>query len=241
MKKTLLAVLVSGAMMLSACSPAVESDMTGTESSEIFETEEVTTTETSLETTSYELVEGVDYITFGNYDQVGDDVDGPAPIKWLILSEEDGRMLLISRYIVDYQPYNEELTDITWEDSTLRAWLNDDFLNSAFDASEQERILTVTNQNPDNSGFGTTVEGGNDTEDKIFLLSIDEVETYFANDEERAVEACDWWWLRSPGFGSHYAAIVLSCGIVHSRGHYVVFNYYDHGVRPAMWVDLSED
>ena len=114
-----------------------------------------------------------DYIVFGHYEQDGNLDNGPEPIEWEIVREEDGRMLLISRYILDLQSYNTESTNVTWETCSLRAWLNEDFINTAFDDSEQKQILTVINSNPDNAYYGT--EGGNDTEDRVFCLSVEEI------------------------------------------------------------------
>ena len=227
MKKELLAVVITAAMVLTACSSSKE-------------TEETTTAETiASETTADEPVQDEDYIVFGHYEQDGDDSNGPEPIEWIVLSEDDGRVLLISRYILDYQPYNTEMTDVTWETCSLRAWLNDDFINAAFDASEQEKILTVTVSTPDYvSPYGVS-DGGNDTEDKVFLLSCEEADTLFANDEERAVGDCDWWWLRSPGHIHNRASVVLTGGELYPHGHIVSFNNFDHGVRPALWLELD--
>ncbi|MBO4458521.1 MAG: hypothetical protein J5802_12445, partial [Butyrivibrio sp.] len=83
-------------------------------------------------------------------------------------------------------------------------------------------------------------EGGNDTEDTVFLLSCDEADTLFPDDDARAVGDCDWWWLRSPGRSSHHAAVVLTIGEVYHHGHLVSFNYHDHGVRPALWLAVGD-
>ena len=117
------------------------------------------------------------YILMGHYEQDGNLDNGPEPIEWIVIAEEDGKLLVMSRYILDGVPYHTEYTDVTWETCALRAFLNDDFYNTAFDADEQARILTTTVTNPDNARM--SVPGGNDTEDKIFLLSMEEVEKYF--------------------------------------------------------------
>ena len=118
-----------------------------------------------------------DYVVFGHYEQDGNLDNGPEPIEWIVLSDEDGKLLLMSRYILDGVPYHTDYTDVTWETCALRAFLNDDFYNTAFDADEQSRILTTTVTNPDNARMSTP--GGNDTEDKLFLLSMEEVLEYF--------------------------------------------------------------
>ncbi|MBR2524182.1 MAG: hypothetical protein IKE53_07085 [Clostridiales bacterium] len=247
MKKKALAVTITAVMILTVFSSCKAPDEEKIEETEITTVSETTVTEstvtetTTAETTAAEPVHNGGYVTFGHYEQDGDESNGAEPIEWIVLSEEDGRTLLISRYILDYQPYNEEFADVTWETCTLRAWLNNDFLNAAFDASEQEQIITVTNSNPDNESPFGVAEGGNDTEDKVFLLSSDEADALFPNDDARAVDRCEWWWLRSPGYISLRAAVVLTIGEIYTHGHTVSFNYFDHGVRPALWADLGTE
>ena len=72
---------------------------------------------------------------------------------------------------------------MTWEDCALRAWLNDDFLNAAFTEAEQEHIAVTNVVNEDNPIFGTP--GGNDTSDKIWLLSLGDIEKYFHISREK--------------------------------------------------------
>jgi len=236
MNKKLLAVVITATMMLTACCSCgnhEETSVTGPDDVITEETEETTADEQDVP------VQDEDYVIFGHYEQDGDDSNGPEPIEWKVLSEEDGRMLLISRYILDYQPYNTEMTDVTWETCSLRTWLNDEFINAAFDTSEQEQILTMIISTPDYvSPYGVS-DGGNDTEDKVFLLSCEEADTLFANDDERAVGDCDWWWLRSPGHIHNRASVVLTGGEIYPHGHIVSFNNFDHGVRPALWLEVD--
>ena len=245
MKRKIIAITIMAALMLTSCSSSGDNEeTTAAEPSDVeIEEPEAPTSETpATETTDKqdEFGQDVKYVTFGHYEQDGDESNGPEPINWIILSEEDDRMLLISLNILDYQPYNTELEEVTWETCSLRKWLNEDFIDAAFDASEQEQILTVTNTNPDNElYFG--MEGGNDTEDRVFLLSIDEARDLFEDDDARACEPCEWYWLRSPGYPATHAAVVLHIGELLTRGHLVTFNYYDHGVRPALWLSIDGD
>ena len=133
-----------------------------------------------------EVIEETDHILFGQY--VIDGVDnGKEEIKWTILDkdEENGRALLVSKYIIDAKYYNEEGGDVTWETSSIRKWLNNDFYNKAFDEKEKELIIETLLHTNDESGIRAyTVDekyytiGGNDTKDKIFLLSTDEIKKY---------------------------------------------------------------
>ena len=127
---------------------------------------------------TYSSVDVGDYITFGSYEQDNNTANGPESIRWKVLAKENGKLFLVSEYGLDAKPYNEEYEDVvTWETCTLRSWLNNDFYNTAFSSSEKTKIQTTKVVNADNPGYGT--EGGNDTEDKVFLLSLDETRQYF--------------------------------------------------------------
>ena len=122
-----------------------------------------------------------DYITYGTYPQTAAGNDS-TPIEWLVLEydEKNNKALLISRYGLDCQPYNSRYISVTWETCSLRTWLNGTFLNKAFSKAEQGAILTT---NVDNSSSQYCSEwftdGGNNTQDKVFLLSCSEANKYF--------------------------------------------------------------
>ncbi len=194
-----------------------------------------------------------DIITFGNYEQDNDLTNGDEPIEWQVLAAEEARVLVISKYGLFTMPFNTQLSDVTWETSFLRAWLNVEFYSGAFNESEQGRILQVTLKNPDNPEYGTA--GGNDTADCIFLLSIDEAEEYFVSDTDRQCRATayaeangayvdsdsgySWWWLRTPGSSFIPAAANISlAGEIYTFGGFVFST--DALVRPALWLSIDE-
>jgi tetratricopeptide (TPR) repeat protein len=164
-------------------------------------------------------------IHFGNHD-------------WIVLATGNTRALLITKDIVILRPYNKALEDITWEKCTLRTYLNSEFINQTFHSDfERSLILENLNKNPSNPQFHT--DGGNDTADKIFLLSIEEAKQYFKTDRERMAYwkgNPTWWWLRSPGNDNLSAAYVRTDGSVYLDGPYV---NSDRGVRPAFWLNLK--
>ena len=184
-------------------------------------------------------------IKFGNYPQ---DKDGTEkPIKWIVMKNEGNQVLLLSKYVLDTKPYNKELEKVTWETSDIRQWLNNEFYTTAFNKAEKVKIQTSLIKNEDNSEHGTS--GGNDTEDKVFLLSEKEAETLFSNDDERIAKATGYaeksgvcvnkeksamWWLRSPGSDSYGAAGGRSYGWVSRDGNIVYDN--SGGVRPALYL-----
>ena len=120
-------------------------------------------------------------VTFGSYCQSNDQTK--EPIEWLVLEvdEKNEKALLISKYGLDAKAYNTKDTDVTWETCTLRKWLNDDFLNTCFDSkAQQSAILTTIVDNSSSQGFSALgIIDGNDTQDKVFLLSYTEASMYF--------------------------------------------------------------
>lgn len=193
-----------------------------------------------------------DVVTFGSYPQTQSGTDN-TPIEWQVLDIQDGKALLISKYALDCQPYNASGMDMTWETCSLRTWLNETFLNSAFRSEETGWILKTTvtaDQNPK-----STTYAGKNTQDRIFLLSVPEAEKYLASDLNRQCQATEfakaqgaytiapngncWWWLRTPGYLRSYAACVSSTGRVNYSGTAV--NIMRGSVRPAMWVNLDAD
>lgn len=174
---------------------------------------------------------------------------------------------------LDAKPYNTSYVDVTWETCTLRSWLNgygasanveetdyssDNFLDTAFTAEERAAIRQTTVVNEDNSHYGT--EGGNDTTDRVYLLSIAEAcnasygfnSTFDTNSKTRvstntaytagksgmySVGAADDWWLRSPGSYSYGASLVYYYGY---GSYYYTRVYRDYvAVRPALHLNLS--
>ena len=119
----------------------------------------------------------------GKYEQDNDTSNGAEAIEWIVLDKDGDKVLLISKYLLDCQPYHTEVTDVTWETCSLRQWLNGTFAEAAFSADEAERILTTTVSAAVNPEY--SADPGNDTEDKVFLLGISEAETYFETLEER--------------------------------------------------------
>jgi tetratricopeptide (TPR) repeat protein len=162
----------------------------------------------------------------------------PARYQWRIigLDEANNRALAITRDIIAKMPYHQPGGSITWADCTLRRWLNLEFYSS-LPAHIKSRVVEVTNQNSDNPHYGTA--GGAPTRDKVFLLSVNEANRYFKDNNDRRA-TCEgtghWWWLRSPGDNARYAANVSYDGDVYVDGNYVVNSSF--GVRPALWLNL---
>lgn len=123
-----------------------------------------------------------DTVTFGSYPQgAGGEA---APIEWTVLDiDDDGYCVLLSVYGLDAKPYNEAYEYTSWEKCTLRAWLNGEFFDTAFTPDEQAMIKTVTLVNGDNPVWKS--HGGSDTEDRVYLLSLDEMTEYYGITKEQ--------------------------------------------------------
>ncbi len=193
--------------------------------------------------------------TFGSYEQDGDSSNGKEPIEWLVLDRDGDRVLLISKYALDYQsfmPFYEPMTEpYTWESCSLRRWLNGTFLNAAFSADEQQRLLTTTVIT--SPGSLHRENGPVTTEDRVFLLSNTEVYAYFASEAATAAEYTAYalsenpwpgnaatpgpadWWLRTTDGYDHpdgvYADGRVGEGARAYEGEYV---------RPAIWITVDE-
>lgn len=191
-----------------------------------------------------------DTIQFGHYEQDNNSANGSEEIEWIVLAKDENRFLVISKYALDCQRYNSQYTDITWETCSLREWMNGSFLNAAFDSSEQILIQSSTITADKNPSYSTSP--GDDTTDKVFLLSISEVDKYLGSDSERqcqgtaycCAQGADktsndncWWWLRSPGRKANFAAYVSSSGSVHLDGDGV--GSVGGVLRPALWINLE--
>ena len=203
-----------------------------------------------------------EYVTFGRYEQDNDKANGAEEIEWLVLDKQDGKMLLLSKYGLDCKPFHEKNESVTWETCTLRKWLNAEFYNTAFNSTEQSCILE-THVVTEDSKWGRNPV--NDTDDNIFVLSIQEVTTYYdpnpkiadptrrtqptayaeANgaDAYRRQKESEYygngrWWLRTPGYTEVMTSYIDFAGWFDENGINVnVGNMI--GVRPAFWISIE--
>ena len=196
-------------------------------------------------------------VYYGEFEQDNNLKNGKEPILWRVLEITDDTVLLLSEYGLICKNYNDTYDSVTWETSTLRAWLNETFLDSAFTNAEQNAVFDSRVVNSDNLKYGT--DGGKDTRDKVFLLSYEEAQNNVygfqsgvsKKSKTRTMELTPYalqegyankdngntcWWLRSPGITNQYAAYVFTVGSI--TDSYFVGRRND-GVRPVIRVKLS--
>lgn len=204
-------------------------------------------------------IEEMQTITFGNYYKSNS--SSKEPIEWIVLEKQNGKALVMSKYILDAKSYNDENKEVTWENSSLRKWLNSDFYNNAFNDSEKQKIINTLVENKTNEKYGTS--GGNNTNDNVFCLSVDDVKKYLnvtytdVDNKKAATKGTDYakqitkngkkmnvsmdggwnngnsnYWLRSP------AAFLYTAACMGNNGHLVGYNVsFFYGVRPVMWIN----
>lgn len=176
-----------------------------------------------------------DQIAFGDY-------------EWRVLDTQNNAALLITENIIEQRPYHDVYKDTTWADCAMRKYLNGEFYDS-FTTADKARIVSALIKNADNQWYGTM--GGEDTTDKVFLLSIEEAVCHYFGDSsanlyhhrknkrywfERKDENNSkrtagfvgesgrvwWWWLRSPGRNGVKAVYVHGDGNIGIQGNNIL-------------------
>ncbi len=198
-----------------------------------------------------------DCIYFGNYYQ--NNFLSKEPIRWRVLQVNGNDAFLMADKSLDSRQYHGDALNMntTWESSTLRTWLNEDFYQTAFSEDEQSAIITtdvVTAVNPEYE-----TDGGNATKDKIYLLSYEEVinplygfsesgeksdtrcsaNTVFAGQQKSSVNNPSYWLLRTPGKTLSTVSYVGEDGAVDTKKWLPVSDSSFSMVRPVLHLDLS--
>lgn len=173
-----------------------------------------------------------DVVEFGDYSGLK---------NWIVLTKDGDKVFMITENCIDRKAYNKVRTETSWQDCTLRSWLNESFINAAFSLDEREMLIETDNVNEANAKYSQGVGCAN-TMDKAFLISESEFNKYMASFEvgkrkAKYNEAFAWWWLRTPGFDMVTAEGVGTTGAIMTMGGSVHDLFY---VRPAVWIDLSK-
>lgn len=147
-----------------------------------------------------------DVVTFGTF--------GDRPIKWVVLSVEDGRALLLSKDILESQSLVDMMfgKSSDWDSSSAKIWLAANVYEAGLDDTEKSFVSDC--------GYG-----------EVFLLSSDEFVGY--GDLIPVVDS--QWWLRSKGSKDGNISYVNARGSLVEAG---LPANYTMGMRPAVWVDI---
>lgn len=188
-------------------------------------------------------------VIFGSFVQEASGL-GKTGLNWRVLDKDKDRLLLLSEKCIEAKPFNyDKDTDITWEDCSLRKWLNGAFINTAFNEDERKCIIRSELRNEANGEYYTAA--GNNTDDSVFILSIAEAEKYFDGNGSRIAMPTEQvslqleseggggirWWLRTPGYYQYRAAVVLEDGRIDYDGYSA--SRGNLAVRPAIWVSVA--
>lgn len=199
--------------------------------------------------------EGIDYVIAKDRNDNKDYYYIIEPIEWRIIEENDDEIFLITENIIDTRAYDSRSGPIIWKDCSSREWLNTTteagFLGMACSGDLVTLIKDTTNQNYDNAPDYTS--GGTETTDKVFLLSIPQINTLVKGTVDRiAVNTdyaarvggslgkgtADWWWLRSLGTGLYRSSAITHAGSLSSEASDGLNNLY--GIRPALKLERKK-
>ena len=185
------------------------------------------------------------------------------PLQWRILDPATG--LVLCDQCIDAQPYQNLVRNSVdgkfyigdsytyasdYEKSSIRAWLNEDFYNTAFTDAQKQSIQAAALNNDAYQQHPYMNLNSKPTTDKIFLLSYTQAgdSAYgFAEKADRVAVCTDYakcqgiimysgtdasfrWWLRSPGSFCGDACIVELDGSLSGGGRVYATG---GGVRPA--------
>jgi len=215
------------------------------------------------------------YVYYGNY--------YGSPILWQVVNiDSKGNPLLLSKHVITLKAFDtidnwrsDSPTKNVWENSTLRQWLNTsgaittwknpspsaENIQNGFNPYDQEKgFLSPEHFTPlESSAMMWTKLSGDNTTDKMFILSLSEIKEYLKSKDKRVfakptVEAVNnsttdysWitsshdikYWLRSVNILDDMD-IVDSDNMGNMPFYSAISNYGDIGVRPAFYLDLSK-
>ena len=228
-----------------------EIDEEDLEVEEIDEEEPASNVRSTKGDNTFEELKKGDVVHFGSYYQEND--KEKTPIEWIVLrkKEDDNTLTLISKNVLDVVPFDITKKSVKWGSSTVRQWLNNEFLNTAFTKEEQAKIVEKEAQTKDNSQYGTEGEKPGPF-DKICLFAEAGIKKHFPSNIDRMAKptpyakskgvACDstegscHWWTRTPGYNQQYACVVDMLGNLNMFGEPAFADFV--GIRPFIWIKL---
>lgn len=159
-----------------------------------------------------------------------------ADMDWRVLDKKKDQVLLIKDKAIGSLAFDNgeaKAKFVTWATSSARNWLNTTFLEENFLDGERTLLADTAVKNAANPTYGTAA--GEDTTDKVFLLSYDEVEKY--TEALHETESC--WWLRTPGANENTMCFVYRDKTVMDYGYTVWSGNTKITIKPAVWVNVE--
>ena len=116
--------------------------------------------------------------TYGEF-EIGTVISSDEKTKWIAIdidANNPNKYLLVTKDIVDAREFNIGLTN--YKNSKIRYYLNNEFLNKNFNEEEKRRIVETEIETRINATSYGAKEETISSNDKIFLLSIEEYKKY---------------------------------------------------------------
>lgn len=206
-----------------------------------------------------------DCVYYGKYPQTlgSDGKFKNEPVKWRVLSKDGNDLFLMADKALDARFFQDSKIKTTWENSETRRYINKYLLNRLFTSRELENVKLSKVNTPKNPKNGRS--GGGDTEDKLYLLSYQEIQNrdygftadYDKESDTRMISFTDYsyykktdnkvqvsennkayWYLRSPGAHDQNVGIVWNNGWSDYNGTNVY--HMKDAIVPVMHLDASD-
>ena len=172
-----------------------------------------------------------EFVFFGCYEQDGNEENGSEAIAWKVLDIQDGKALILSKYVIETAPYHDQQGDVNWENSSLNSWLNHSFIGAAFTDEEKMSIqngeVSLLNEE-DLTTYGTLLSD---------LVQCKPTAYAYSKGIDTDSERNCYWWLQDGGQHGDGVVNIYPDGSVDSYGYYASYPFY--GVRPVIWVDVA--
>ncbi len=112
------------------------------------------------------------------------------PIKWYVINDVGGTLTLLSERILFYAYFHKNRSmgqsGSSWSNSELRTLLNGQFFETAFNREERGKILSRHLETETKWCSVLEKMSGGETEDKVSILSRDEIERYGLKSDDLA-------------------------------------------------------
>jgi hypothetical protein len=178
-----------------------------------------------------------DVIELGTYPTEAGETYAGKPITWKVLEVDGSKALVISEKILTKKA-NTNGSVYKWSTSPIRSWLNSTEDTGFISQYGLGSVSIVEVSNTTEEGHSSQPE--ETTTDRVFLLSVTELDTYSVGDAYYFDGSDDvYWWLRTPcknnAESDCYCVYPADAG---DGGHTNQPTSSDNGVRPAFWINL---